>query len=272
MKENHNEFVSADIESDSIEALSIKLLAVSSELARKNEELARVEKSRTEMLANISHDLRAPITAIRGCLDLLKSYDEIPEDELKSSIGIIDRRVGVLESLVHDMYFLFSVEDTNRSLDIEEVELAPFLESYFYDVIADSRYDNHDVQLDVPGNMECKVLIDINRTIRVLDNLFTNAAKYSGDGTMIKLYARKLDAHQVEIRVIDNGKGIPKESLDRIFERTYTVASARTPGDSGSGLGLAIVKAVVEKEHGTIRVESSVGKGAEFIITLPCGV
>lgn len=271
MNDKHNGFSAAEIESDSIDVLSLKLLAMSSELSRKNEELARVEKSRTEMLANISHDLRAPITAIRGCVDLLKSVDEISEEDLRNSLDIIDRRVGVLECLIQDMYYLFSVEDTNRGLDIEEVALAPFLESFFYDAIVDSRYDNHDVQLDVPMNMDCKVLVDINRTKRVLDNLFTNAAKYSGEDTMIRLYARKIGEGTVEIRVIDNGKGIPKESLPKIFDRTYTVASARTPGgESGSGLGLAICKAVIEREHGAIRVESEEGMGTEFIITLPC--
>lgn len=265
-----NEFNAAEIESDSIEVLSLKLLAMSSELSQKNAELAKLEKSRTEMLANISHDLRAPITAIRGCLDLLNSYDEITKDELDNALGLIDRRVRVLESLIQDMYYLFSVEDSNRCLELEEVSLVPFLESYFYDAIADSRYDNHDMQLDIEAGLDVKVIIDINRTIRVLDNLFTNAAKHSGDGTMIKLSAASGEQEHVVIKVTDNGCGIPSSAIDKIFDRTYTVSSARTPGvEAGSGLGLAIVRAVIDKEHGTIEVVSEEGAGCEFIITLP---
>jgi len=273
MKNNFSapEFKLPEVESGSIEALSLKLIQTTTELSKKNEALAKSERERKEMLANISHDLRAPITAIRSSLDLLDSYEEITKEELSNTLGLIDRRVATLESLIQDMYFLFSVEDDNRKFECEKVEVIPFLESYFYDAIIDSRYDNHDMQLDLPMLSGIYVNIDIQKTIRVLDNLFTNAAKYSGEGSQILLSGKFPEAgHSIEISVSDNGVGIPAESVERIFERTYTVSSARTPGkETGSGLGLSIVKAVIEKQGGSVRCESELGKGTIFTITLP---
>ena len=265
-----NTFKNPEVESNTIEELSRKLLKTTNDLSLKNAALAESERKRKEMLANISHDLRAPITAIRSSLDLLGSYDKLSEEDVKSAIGLINRRVATLESLIQDMYFLFCVEDENRDFDIEEVELAPFLESYFYDAIVDSRYDSHNMQLDVPVTLSCRVRIDVQKTIRVLDNLFTNAAKYSGDGSAITLSCRT-DSSRAIITVSDNGVGIPAEALGHIFDRTYTVSSSRSPAlHAGSGLGLSIVKAVVEKEGGSVRCESEINRGSRFIIALPC--
>ncbi len=276
MPDKKSAFLGAEVESNTIETLSMKLLQATDQLTKanrdlseKNDALAESERKRKEMLANISHDLRAPITAIRSSLDLLSSYDEIPTDELKSTLGLINRRVSTLESLIQDMYFLFCVEDETRPFEFETVEIAPFLESYFYDAIIDTRYDSHDMQLDIPMDLSGSISIDIQKTIRVLDNLFTNAAKYSGEGSSITLSAR-IQGDKAIISVTDNGVGIPAESLSHIFERTYTVSRSRTPGlEPGSGLGLAIVKAVTEKQNGSIRCESEENKGSSFIIELP---
>lgn len=276
MSTSKNTFENPQVESNSIEVLSMKLLQATDQLTKANKELsekhkalAESERQRKEMLANISHDLRAPITAIRSSLDLLSSYDDLPAEEVKNAVGLINRRVATLESLIQDMYFLFCVEDDTRSFSLESVELAPFLESYFYDAIVDSRYDNHDMQLDIPMDLSGRITIDIQKTIRVLDNLFTNAAKYSGEGSTITLCA-KTSGNLAIISVSDTGVGIPSDALAHIFDRTYTVSSSRSPGSAtGSGLGLAIVKAVIEKQNGTVRCESEINKGSSFIIELP---
>lgn len=276
MSTSKNTFENPQVESNSIEVLSMKLLQATDQLTKANKELSEKhkaleesERQRKEMLANISHDLRAPITAIRSSLDLLSSYDDLPAEEVKNAVGLINRRVATLESLIQDMYFLFCVEDDTRSFSLETVELVPFLESYFYDAIVDSRYDNHDMQLDIPMELSGRITIDIQKTIRVLDNLFTNAAKYSGEGSTITLCA-KTSGNLAIISVSDTGVGIPSDALAHIFDRTYTVSSSRSPGSTtGSGLGLAIVKAVIEKQNGTVRCESEINKGSSFIIELP---
>lgn len=267
-------FESPGIESETIEKLSRQLLQTTQELYRTNEQLQKEQARRKEMLANISHDLRAPITAIRGCIDYLISDRDLSEEDLKSSLQLIDRRTRTLENLIQDMYFLFCVEDTSKDFTYETVDALPFLEEYFYDNLYDSRYDDKDMQLDIPSDLNCKISIDIQKLIRVLDNLFTNAAKYSDPGASITLSAHMAcsdtASSMLAIQVIDTGIGIPQEALAHIFDRTYTVSSARTPESaSGSGLGLSIAAAIIERHGGSISCQSKEGAGSTFSILLP---
>lgn len=267
-----NTFEQPSLEHETIETLSAKLLAATAQLTEANHDLQKIQKERNEMLANISHDLRAPITAIRSAVDYLTSGQELTPDDYSSSLRLIDRRVKTLEDLIQDMYYLFCVEDTSKELHPETVDIAFFLEEYFYDAIVDARYDKHNMILSIDEKVSCSVRIDLQKIIRVLDNLLTNAAKYSPDGTNITLkVAMCKDKSEIQISVIDNGIGIPKEALEHLFNRTYTVSSARTPNSvTGSGLGLAIVKAIVERHGGTVSCESEEGKGSCFCFTLPC--
>ncbi len=257
-----NQFQAPDIESQTIEKLTTQLLVA-------NTELQKMQKERSEMLANISHDLRAPITAIRSAVDVLTASPEISPEDLNSTLQIIDRRTKTLENMIQDMYYLFCVEDTSRELEFTVLPAAAILEEYFYDAIVDTRYDHHDMQLDLPEDLTCNIRVDIQKLIRVLDNLFTNAAKYTPEGSQITLKAREEGTHLV-ISVIDTGNGIPPEVVEKLFLRTYTASKARTPdGSTGSGLGLAIVKAIVERFDGSVKCESKEGAGSTFSITLP---
>lgn len=270
-----NLFNAPGIESNTIETLSAKLLEVTDLLSKSNEKLKNEQKEREEMLANISHDLRAPITAIRSAIDYLTSNQELSKEDVNSSLQLIDRRTATLETMIQDMYYLFCVEDTSKELHFEIVDAAVFLEEYFYDAIVDSRYDTHHMVLDIEPALKCKINIDVQKMVRVLDNLFTNAAKYSHATSTITLKAyfnqeKEVLANTLCIEVIDNGIGIPPEALQDIFNRTYTVSSSRTPNSTtGSGLGLSIVKAIVERHGGSVTCGSEFGKGSIFTIHLP---
>ncbi len=275
-------FQAPTLEKQTIEELTRKLLEANANL--KLEQLQR-----EEMLSNISHDLRAPITAIRCALDLLMSDYKISPQELKNTVSLIDRRTKTLEDMINDIFYLFCIEDTSKKLNVQEIDATHFLEEYFYDAITDTRYDKFNMQLDIPENLNCRIHIDIQKMIRVLDNLFTNASKYTPEGSKITLAATtSSESHNqssseinkanttntnrmyLRIMVIDSGKGIPQESLLNIFNRTYTVSSARTPGaETGSGLGLSIVKAITERFNGQVWCESHVNIGSKFIIELP---
>ncbi|MBR6626498.1 MAG: HAMP domain-containing histidine kinase [Lachnospiraceae bacterium] len=267
-------FSSPSIESETIEKLSAQLIQTTQALYLANEQLKREQQQKGQMLANISHDLRAPITAIRGCIDYLNSGHVLSEEDLKSSLQLIDRRTRTLECLIQDMYFLFSVEDMSRDFEFTTVEAAPFLEEYFYDNLFDSRYDDREMQLELSPDLNCRISVDIQKFIRVLDNLFTNAAKYSEPGASIALSAQTVPSHDKDtvllIEVSDTGIGIPQEALAHIFDRTYTVSSARTPASAtGSGLGLSIVNTIVQRHGGNITCKSKEGAGSTFSITLP---
>lgn len=269
--EKKNHFSTPKLESETIESLSAKLLAATVELTRVNQELLRVQKEREEMLSNISHDLRAPITAIRSALDYLRDGEALSPEDMKSTIALIDRRTKTLEDLIQDMYYLFCVEDTSKELNFETVDVGLFLEEYFYDALADNRYDTHDMRLELPESLNCHIKIDIQKFVRVLDNLFTNASKYTPADSRICLSAAlSPDSSLLQISVSDNGPGIPEEALPNIFNRTYTVYSARTPGAAGgSGLGLSIVKAIVERHGGNVSCQSNEEEGCCFTITIP---
>lgn len=267
-----NTFTSPGIESQSIEELSKQLLETTAQLYAVNEELKKEQEQRRELLANISHDLRAPITAIRSSIDYLTSGQITSKEDFDFSLQLIHRRTLTLENLIQDMYFLFCVEDTSKELNFSSVDAAPFFETYFYDAICDKKYEEKNMTLDVPSDLNCTLRIDVQKMVRVLDNLFGNAAKYSPAGASITLRVAPASAPDtLLVSVIDTGIGIPKDALEHIFGRTYTVSSARTPNSvTGSGLGLAIVKAIIERHQGTVACESREGKGSCFSFTLPC--
>jgi len=267
----NKEFLSPNLESKTVEELTIQLLEAHSKLQT-------LQKEREMMLANISHDLRAPLTAIRSAVDLGLSTKNPSAEDIHKILSLIDKRTVVLEDLINDMYYLFCVEDSSRPLKTEQVDACTFLEEYFYDATIDSRYDAFDMQLDVPANLNCNINIDPKKMVRVLDNLLTNSAKYAGEtATFIRLSAHiqenepTCSGSQLIISVSDDGCGIAPEALPHIFKRTFTVSDSRTPGtSSGSGLGLSIAGAIVERHGGTIKAESELGKGTSFIISLPC--
>ena len=269
-------FISPEIRKNTIEELSKQLL-------KANSELHKLQEEREIMFANISHDLRAPMTAIRSALDLVLSEDkdDISREELISTLELIDRRSKTLESLINDMYYLYRVSSVTEEYHFEKIEVVPFLEEYYYDILADTKYDSFEIKLDIENIPEKTCIeIDTQKIVRVLDNLFTNAVKYSlkenEDGIenkqQIKLKARcNTETNELIISVIDNGPGIPEKNLPFVFMRTYMVSAARTPenGKTGSGLGLSIAKTIIEKHNGSIECISEINKWTEFIIRLP---
>ncbi|MDL2301715.1 HAMP domain-containing histidine kinase [Lachnospiraceae bacterium OttesenSCG-928-D06] len=264
-------FLSPVLKTDTLEHLSLTLIETTNRLNESNKNLLALKKEREEILANISHDLRAPINAIRSSLDLFYSSTDHSQEEIASLFHLINQRTLILESLIQDMYYLFSLEDPMLSLEMETVQAALFLEEYFYTATVDHLYSERNMILDIAEDLDCMIQIDLPKFVRALDNLLTNSAKYSCKGDTITLQAAlSPTADSLCIHIIDTGIGISPDFLPHIFNRTYTVSKARTPGETSStGLGLSIVKAVVEKHNGCICCESKEGKGSRFTITLP---
>ena len=181
----------------------------------------------------------------------------------------MERRSLYLEHLINDVFLLSSIDINENLFHKEAVNLTYILEDFYFTVAEDNRYETRNLHLDVPEDFECMVSIDSKMFLRVLDNLFTNALKYSHEGASITLNAYK-DNTYAHILVSDTGIGIEKEHLAKIFEASYMVESARTPSSTtGTGLGLAIVKAIIEHLGGTIWCESIPSKGSTFHFTLP---
>jgi len=265
--ENKKIFEQPRMYSDTVAELSKKLIEV-------NTKLQETEYERTEMIENISHDLRAPLTAIRSTIDYCMEKScgdkfELSHEEVKTMFNLLDSRVKTLEVLIQDLYLLTCIDSGREEFKFEKVPLFQFLEEYFFAVEIDKKYDGYKLEIDVPEDEGAFVKIDIAKMSRVLDNLFTNAKKYSDIGAKIILGADETK-DTVFFYVEDSGFGIPEESVPYVFDRTYKVANARTPSkDSSSGLGLAISKSIVLQHGGEIKCESVLGKGSRFTIYLP---
>lgn len=252
-----------------IDELSSALYTSNEQLKQRNKELLEAQQSRNEMFANISHDLRSPITAIRSSIEYLTSLDHISEEDLQTTFKLLTTRIVSLESLINDIFLLTGLDNNAFQFEYETVNIGVILEEYYFSCEADNKFDERRLELVVPEQFAYFVHIDTKRFIRVLDNLFTNALKYSRVGDAISLGASKEDK-EVLIWVKDSGIGIEPRLCDKIFERSYKVAAARTPKEaSGAGLGLSIARTIMDKMEGRIWCESDLGRGSTFYMTLP---
>ena len=253
-----------------VEELSIALFQANQKLDLANKQLILNEKERSDFYANISHDLRSPMAAINSSIEYLLSQSTWDEKEVRSILTLIQGRSKFLTQMINDIFMLSALDTSRKSVQPEPIDIGYYLEEFFYDCAADSKYNSRILRLQVPYELDCIVNIDPNLMQRVLDNLFTNALKYSFPGASIILGAKETDDHQILIFVSDTGIGISQENLEKIFERSYMVEDARTPGfTQGCGFGLAIAKSIVTKHNGTIWCESVLNEGSTFYIKLP---
>lgn len=243
-------------------------MEVNEALWKANQQLEAEKRAEDELISNLSHDLRASMSALSGAVELLKCRPELDDEKYLSLINLMERRLKTQKSMVDDLFFLTKLSGAGSALKKQRLECGAFLEEYFYSTIAAPEYEGCRLKLDIPDDFHCIVDVDAEAIIRVLDNLFSNAVKYSQPGVEIHLEAKKL-GDEVLISVRDNGDGIAEEDLPRIFERTFRASKARTPSEGGSGLGLAIAKEIVKQHGGEIWCESRLGEGSRFTFSLP---
>ena len=241
---------------------------MAAELAARAEALRTADRLRRQMFADVSHELKTPLTAMRGYLDTL----HMPEVALDAStrdryLNIVRRETGRLERLVSDLLDLARYENAVASFDIRVFDI----ERVFSHVVerherdARSRGIGLQVQIAPPAD---QLVGDPGRIEQVIDNLVTNALRYTPEGGTIELHAAPVNGG-ARLSVIDSGAGIAPEHLHHVFDRFYKVDASRTGGaNGGSGLGLSIAKAIVEQHGGTIDVFSQPGR-TEFRIVFP---
>lgn len=264
--EKKNSFSKPDL---STEDLSLALYNATRKLEQANSLLEKTQKEKDLLFANISHDLRSPITAIRNSIEYLLSLDTMEKEELDSTLHIMERRSIYLERLINDVFLLSSISAKENLFHYEALNLTFLLEDFYFTQLEDSKYEHRSLELDVAENFECIVFVDSKMLLRVLDNLFTNALKYSHKDASITLSAYKDEAF-AHVLVKDTGIGIEAEHLSKIFDVSYMVESARTPSSTtGTGLGLSIVKAIIEHFGGNVWCESIVSQGSTFHFTIP---
>lgn len=254
------------------EELEKALLEANEELSRANELLNKQSKERMELFRNLSHDLRAPMTALVSSLGLLKEKKDMSEEEYQEILDLMGRRLKNLNSMLDEIFLLGQVESPQLQLNMETIDAVALLEEFFFSCEADRKYEERELKLELPEGLQCQICVDPQKIVRVMDNLFTNALRYSKPGDEIILAAEKTSDHRLRIQVRDTGIGILPQDLPHVFERSFRADRSRTPGDGGHGLGLAIAKSIVERHSGSIRCESEPDRGSTFFLELPiCG-
>ena len=229
----------------------------------------RLENVRKEFVANVSHELRTPLSVIKGYVEtLVDAHDDMPAADRGRFLKTIQRHAERLHSLLDDLLTLSRLESSQPGLRRERVDIGQLFASALEDFRARPAAGGHRFSLAIDPNTP-EVLADPLKLGQVLDNLVSNALKYTPRGSRVDLGARLLSADTVEISVRDNGPGIPPEDLPHIFERFYRVEKGRSREKGGTGLGLSIVKHIVQLHGGKVWAESKVGAGTTFFFTLP---
>ena len=228
----------------------------------------RLENVRRDFVANVSHELKTPITSIKGFVETLLDGALDNRTDAERFLNIIAKQADRLHSIIDDLLCLSRIEQSEGINDIvlEPSLLRDVLESAVHDCLP--RADDRQIQIEIECDPLLKAKLNSPLLIQAVLNLLDNAIKYSDNGGLIELKAI-VKERQVVISVRDHGCGIAAEHLPRIFERFYRADKARSRKLGGTGLGLSIVKHIVNVHHGRVTVESSVNHGSTFSIHLP---
>ena len=229
-----------------------------------SDELAGVEQLRRELVANVSHELKTPIAAIRAHLENLLDGVEQPDPETLQVMLAQSERLG---RLVDQLLDLSRIESGDVALHRRAVPLGPLVDEVVSEIEVVSTGRSIGLDSDVPASLPA-AFGDRERLHQVLFNLLDNAVRYTPEGGHVSVSATRHNG-SVQVRVSDTGEGIPTEHLPLLFERFYRVDSSRSRGDGGTGIGLAIARSVIEAHGGKIRAESELGKGSVFTFELP---
>jgi two-component system, OmpR family, phosphate regulon sensor histidine kinase PhoR len=230
-------------------------------------ELKQVDQIRREFVANVSHELRTPLSILRGYIEVLLDEPQTPREELARILSIMERHSKRLQRLVDDLLSLAQLESSGATLELSAVRV----DELFNNLIRDWKEKLAAKNLKVIVDLTPEALTlhaDGTRLEEVLYNLLDNAVKFSREDGEIYLRATRLGSNMV-LSVSDNGLGIGKEHLSRIFERFYRADKARSRELGGTGLGLAIVKHIAQLHGGRVEAESELGRGTSIRVVLP---
>ncbi|MBX9690521.1 MAG: cell wall metabolism sensor histidine kinase WalK [Candidatus Obscuribacterales bacterium] len=229
-------------------------------------ERKQIERMKREFVAMVSHDLRTPLTSIQGFLSLLEAgaFGDLSQSGMEN-LSIADSSISRLIKLINDLLDAERLESGKLELNLSEVSSADILREAANAVETFAQQQGLKLLVE---NSAIKLKADADRLIQVLINLLSNAVKFSPEGGQITVSARVVEDF-VEFSVKDEGRGIPAEDLDAVFERFKQVKKTDAKIKRGTGLGLAICKAIVEKHQGSIGVLSEEGKGSRFWFRIP---
>jgi len=226
-------------------------------------DIRKLENMRSQFAANVTHELKTPLTSIKGFAETLKDVED--SETREKFLNIINDEAERLSRLISDILSLSKIENI-RSMSDDPINVKSSIDQVA--VLLKGAAESKNIRVKTQGDILPELHGDRDMFLQMLLNLVDNAVKYSGENTDVVI-TTKLEENNCVISVTDNGIGIAKEHLDRLFERFYRVDPARSREQGGTGLGLAIVKHIVMAFKGTIEVKSALGAGSEFIVKIP---
>tara|TARA_B100000809_G_C15115298_1_gene522193 strand:- start:283 stop:1320 length:1038 start_codon:yes stop_codon:yes gene_type:complete len=251
-----------------IESLSKEMRRIAEDKQLEIESLNEREAYRREFLGNISHELKTPLFTVQGYI--LTLIEGAAEDKEIREKYLERANIGVerLESIVKDLDMISKLESNDLNLSIQPFNCLEVIQNVFD--LFDMKVKKKNMTLRFDKFYEFPIFVsgDVAKIEQVLINLIVNSIKYGKYGGIIMVSIESLEKNKIGIKVADNGEGIQKENISRVFERFYRVDKSRSRDQGGSGLGLAIVKHIIEAHKQTISLESEYGKGSEFTFTL----
>lgn len=228
-------------------------------------ERLELDRMKEEFVANISHDLRTPLTAVRGYIDAIREGESGPlTDAQRADLAIVYRNIARLEAMIDDLLLVSRLEARKVGLNRRPFDLAATIRGVADTSRAVCRERGIDMALEVPDELEGSG--DQRQVERAISNLVTNAIKSSLGGTTITLRAQASSGGGWCVEVADQGGGIPEDEIPRLAERFYRASNAHAVG---SGLGLAITREIAELHGGRLEIISEVGKGSTFAVVVP---
>ncbi len=227
----------------------------------------KLENMRKEFVANVSHELKTPITTIKSYAETLLEQ-EVDKETSDIFLTVIDGEADRMNRLVMDLLQLSNLDYRKTKWEKESLSINALIEEVAFKLNYAIEEKNQDLRMDLAQGLK-EIELDKDGIEQVLSNLLSNAIKYTGeDGRLeIKTWSEE---DQIHIRISDNGPGISEEDLARIFERFYRVEKGRSRELGGTGLGLSIAKEIVESHDGNLSIESKLGQGSQVELTLPC--
>ena len=232
-------------------------------------EQEKEERERRLFVSNVSHELRTPLTSVKSYLEALDEgalTEPVAPDFIKVSLDETNRMMRMVTDLLH----LSRIDNATSHLDVELINFTAFITfilNRFDKMKSQDEEKKYELVRDYPIN-SVWIEIDTDKMTQVIDNILNNAIKYSPDGGKITVNMKTTD-DQMILSISDQGLGIPKEDLPKIFDRFYRVDKARSRAQGGTGLGLAIAKEIIKQHKGFIWAKSEYGKGSTFTIVLP---
>jgi len=232
-------------------------------------EQEKEERERRLFVSNVSHELRTPLTSVKSYLEALDEgalSEPVAPDFIRVSLDETNRMMRMVTDLLH----LSRIDNATSHLDVELINFTAFITfilNRFDKMRSQDQEKKYELVRDYPIT-SVWIEIDTDKMTQVIDNILNNAIKYSPDGGKITVSMKTTD-DQMILSISDQGLGIPKEDLPKIFDRFYRVDKARSRAQGGTGLGLAIAKEIIKQHNGFIWAKSEYGKGSTFTIVLP---